>query len=84
MSATEVAAKTRAFERAVETGNPEAIAALLARDVMIRPPAGPVVCALAPTANPIKTPKPKTQFHRIIMNHSQSRKKLFVPWCLGG
>ena len=26
MSATEVAAKTRAFEHAVETGNPEAIA----------------------------------------------------------
>ncbi len=43
MSATEVAAKTRAFERAVETGNPEAIAVLLARDVMTRPPAGPVV-----------------------------------------
>jgi hypothetical protein len=43
MSATEVAANNRAFELAVETGNREAIAALLAEDVMILPPASPVV-----------------------------------------
>ena len=34
MSAAEIAANNRAFEHAVETGNVEAIAALLAPDVI--------------------------------------------------
>jgi len=43
MSAAEIAANNRAFERAVETGEVDAIAALLAPDVMALPPDGPIV-----------------------------------------
>jgi len=43
MSTAEIAANNRAFERAVETGNLDAIAALLAPDVMALPPEGPIV-----------------------------------------
>ena len=43
MSAAEIAANNRAFEKAVETGNVEAIAALLAPDVVALPPDGPIV-----------------------------------------
>jgi uncharacterized protein (TIGR02246 family) len=43
MSAAEIAANNRAFERAVETGDIDAIAALLAPDVMALPPDGPIV-----------------------------------------
>jgi len=43
MSAAEIAANNRAFEHAVETGNVDAIAALLAPDVMILPPDGPII-----------------------------------------
>ena len=43
MSAADIAANNRAFENAVETGNVEAIAALLAPDVVALPPDGPVV-----------------------------------------
>jgi uncharacterized protein (TIGR02246 family) len=43
MSAAEIAANNRAFEHAVETGNIDAIAALLAPDVMILPPDSPIV-----------------------------------------
>jgi uncharacterized protein (TIGR02246 family) len=43
MSAAEIAANNRAFEHAVETGNVEAIATLLAPDVVILPPDGPIV-----------------------------------------
>jgi uncharacterized protein (TIGR02246 family) len=43
MSAADIAANNRAFENAVETGNVEAIAALLAPDVMALPPDGPMV-----------------------------------------
>ena len=43
MSAAEIAANNRAFENAVETGNVDAIAALLAPDVVALPPDGPVV-----------------------------------------
>jgi uncharacterized protein (TIGR02246 family) len=43
MSVTAIAANNRAFERAVETGDVDAIAALLAPDVMALPPDGPIV-----------------------------------------
>ena len=43
MSAADIAANNRAFEKAVETGNVEAIAALLAPDVISLPPDGPIV-----------------------------------------
>ena len=43
MSAVAIAANNRAFENAVETGNVEAIAALLAPDVIALPPDGPIV-----------------------------------------
>ena len=43
MSAAEIAANNRAFEHAVATGNIDAIAALLAPDVMALPPDGPIV-----------------------------------------
>ncbi len=43
MSAAEIAANNRAFELAVETGNLDRIAALLAPDVMALPPDGPIV-----------------------------------------
>ena len=43
MSAAEIAANNRAFENAVATGNVDAIAALLAPDVMALPPDGPIV-----------------------------------------
>jgi uncharacterized protein (TIGR02246 family) len=43
MSAAEIAANNRAFEFAVETGNLDRIAALLAPDVMALPPDGPIV-----------------------------------------
>lgn len=43
MSAAEIAANNRAFEHAVETGDIDAIAALLAPDVMALPPDGPIV-----------------------------------------
>lgn len=43
MSVAEIAANNRAFEHAVETGDIDAIAALLAPDVMALPPDGPIV-----------------------------------------
>jgi uncharacterized protein (TIGR02246 family) len=43
MSAADIATNNRAFENAVETGNVEAISALLAPDVMALPPDGPIV-----------------------------------------
>ncbi len=43
MSAADIAANNRAFEHAVETGNVEAIAALLAPDVISLPPDSPIV-----------------------------------------
>ena len=43
MSAADIAANNRAFEKAVETGNVEAIAALLAPDIISLPPDGPIV-----------------------------------------
>jgi uncharacterized protein (TIGR02246 family) len=43
MSAAEIAANNRAFENAVAAGNVDAIAALLAPDVVALPPDGPVV-----------------------------------------
>jgi uncharacterized protein (TIGR02246 family) len=43
MSAAEIAANNRTFEHAVATGNTDAIAALLAPDVMALPPDGPIV-----------------------------------------
>ncbi len=43
MSAAEIAVNNRAFERAVEAGSVEAIAELLAPDVMALPPDGPIV-----------------------------------------
>ena len=43
MSAAEIAANNRAFEHAVATGDIDAIAALLAPDVMALPPDGPIV-----------------------------------------
>jgi uncharacterized protein (TIGR02246 family) len=43
MSAADIAANNRAFERAVETGNVAAIAALLAPDVISLPPDSPIV-----------------------------------------
>lgn len=43
MSAAEIAANNRAFENAVEAGNVDAIAALLAPDVVALPPDCPVV-----------------------------------------
>jgi uncharacterized protein (TIGR02246 family) len=43
MSAAEIAANNRAFEHAVETGDLDRIAALLAPDVMALPPDGPIV-----------------------------------------
>jgi uncharacterized protein (TIGR02246 family) len=43
MSAAAIAANNRAFENAVEAANVEAIAALLAPDVVALPPDGPAV-----------------------------------------
>lgn len=43
MSAADIAVNNRDFENAVAAGNVEAIAALLAPDVMALPPDGPVV-----------------------------------------
>jgi len=43
MSDAAIAVNNRAFERAVETGSVEAIAELLAPDVMALPPDGPIV-----------------------------------------
>jgi uncharacterized protein (TIGR02246 family) len=43
MSAAEIAANNRAFENAVETGNVDAITALLTPDAVALPPDGPVV-----------------------------------------
>jgi uncharacterized protein (TIGR02246 family) len=43
MSAAEIAANNRAFEHAVETANVDAIANLLAPDVIALPPDGPIV-----------------------------------------
>jgi uncharacterized protein (TIGR02246 family) len=43
MSVAEIAANNRAFEKAVATGNVDAIAALFAPDIMALPPDGPVV-----------------------------------------
>jgi uncharacterized protein (TIGR02246 family) len=43
MSAADIAANNRAFEKAVETGNVDAIAALLAPDIISLPPDGPIV-----------------------------------------
>ena len=43
MSVAEIAANNRAFENAVATGNVDAIAALLAPDVIALPPDGPIV-----------------------------------------
>jgi uncharacterized protein (TIGR02246 family) len=43
MSAAEIAANNRAFESAIATGNVDAIAALLAPDVIALPPDGPMV-----------------------------------------
>ena len=43
MSAADIAVNNRDFEKAVAAGNVEAIAALLAPDVMALPPDGPVV-----------------------------------------
>ena len=43
MGAADIAANNRAFEKAVETGNVEAIAALLAPDIISLPPDGPIV-----------------------------------------
>jgi len=43
MSAAEIAANNRAFENAIATGNVDAIAALLAPDVIALPPDGPIV-----------------------------------------
>ena len=43
MSAAEITANNRAFESAIATGNVDAIAALLAPDVIALPPDGPIV-----------------------------------------
>ena len=43
MSAAEIATNNRAFESAIATGNVDAIAALLAPDVIALPPDGPMV-----------------------------------------
>lgn len=43
MTAATIAANNRAFENAIATGNVEAIAALLAPDVIALPPDGPIV-----------------------------------------
>jgi uncharacterized protein (TIGR02246 family) len=43
MSAAEIEANNRAFEKAIETRNVEAIAALLAPDIMSLPPDCPIV-----------------------------------------
>jgi uncharacterized protein (TIGR02246 family) len=43
MSAADIEANNRAFEKAVESGNVEAIAALLAPDIISLPPDGPIV-----------------------------------------
>ena len=43
MSAAAIDANNRAFERAVETGNVDAIAALLAPDIISLPPDSPIV-----------------------------------------
>jgi uncharacterized protein (TIGR02246 family) len=43
MGSADIAANNRAFERAVETGNLAAIAALLAPDVISLPPDSPIV-----------------------------------------
>jgi uncharacterized protein (TIGR02246 family) len=43
MSAAGIEANNRAFEKAVESGNVEAIAALLAPDIISLPPDGPIV-----------------------------------------
>ena len=43
MSAAEIAANNRAFEHAIETANVDAIANLLAPDVIALPPDGPIV-----------------------------------------
>jgi uncharacterized protein (TIGR02246 family) len=43
MSAAAIAANNRTFERAIAMGNVEAIAALLAPDVIALPPEGPMV-----------------------------------------
>jgi uncharacterized protein (TIGR02246 family) len=43
MDAADIAANNRAFEKAVETGNVEAIAALLAPDIISLPPDSPAV-----------------------------------------
>src|SRR5262245_20453761 len=43
MSAAEIAANNRAFEHAVEIANVDAIASLLAPDVIALPPDGPIV-----------------------------------------
>ena len=43
MSEADISANNRAFEKAVETGNVEAIAALLAPDIISLPPDGPIV-----------------------------------------
>ena len=43
MGAADIAANNRAFEKAVETRNVEAIAALLAPDIISLPPDGPIV-----------------------------------------
>ncbi len=43
MSCAEIAVNNGLFERAAETGSVEAIAELLAPDVMALPPAGPIV-----------------------------------------
>src|ERR1700688_1603325 len=46
MSADNIARNNRAFEKAVETGNVEAIAALLSPDIISLPPDGPIVVGL--------------------------------------
>ena len=43
MSAADIATNNGAFEKAVETGSVEAIAALLAPDIISLPPDGPIV-----------------------------------------
>jgi ketosteroid isomerase-like protein len=43
MSAAEIAANNRVFEKAIATGNVAAIAVLLAPDVIALPPNGPIV-----------------------------------------
>ena len=73
MSATDIAANNRAFEKAVETGNVEAIAALLAPDIISLPPDGPIVAGRGGSQAALGIRDPGLRHDEVSNQHRKTR-----------